>query len=62
MSGRVTAIAVPSHQPQTIYAGTASGGVWKSDNGGIAWKPIFEEQSVQSIGSVAVNPLNNDEV
>lgn len=62
MSGRVTAIAVPSHQPQTIYAGTASGGVWKSDNGGIAWKPIFDEQSVQSIGSVAVNPLNNDEV
>jgi len=62
MSGRVTSIAVPSQQPQTLYVGTASGGVWKSDNGGIAWKPIFDEQPIQNIGAVAVNPLNNDEI
>lgn len=41
-----------------IYAGTASGGVWKSVNGGIAWSPIFDEMDVQSIGAVAVDPQN----
>ncbi len=64
MSGRVTALAMPrkgaleSVNRNVIYAGTASGGVWKSVNGGIAWSPIFDEMDVQSIGSVAVDPQN----
>jgi photosystem II stability/assembly factor-like uncharacterized protein len=64
MSGRVTAIAVPRKSPyqqlnrNTIYAGTASGGIWKSTNGGISWNPIFDEMDVQSIGALAVDPNN----
>jgi hypothetical protein len=66
MSGRITALAVPTVEPsnktygQTIYAGAASGGVWKSTNGGLNWAPIFDEQDVQSIGALAVDPNNPD--
>jgi len=43
MSGRVTAIDVNLSDPSMIYVGTASGGVWLSDNGGIDWRPILEQ-------------------
>ena len=39
MSGRVTAIDVVHDNPQVMYAGTASGGLWMSDSGGIDWEP-----------------------
>jgi photosystem II stability/assembly factor-like uncharacterized protein len=42
--------------PLTCYAATASGGVWKSSDGGIQWKPLFDQQPVSSIGSIAVAP------
>ncbi len=58
MSGRITAIAVHPNHPNTIYAGAAAGGVWKSDNGGVKWTPIFDKQNIQSIGSLAINPQN----
>ena len=58
MSGRITSIAVVNKQPNTIYAGAASGGVWKSDNGGTAWKPIFDKAGVGSIGALAVQQSN----
>jgi photosystem II stability/assembly factor-like uncharacterized protein len=58
MSGRVTAIAVVHAQPQVIYAGTASGGLWKSTSRGLKWAPIFDKQPVQSIGAVAVDQRN----
>jgi photosystem II stability/assembly factor-like uncharacterized protein len=60
MSGRITAIDVDLSDPDIIYAGAASGGVWKSMNGGITWAPIFDEQPVQAIGAVAVNQQNPD--
>ena len=44
MSGRITAIDVVTKNTKIIYVGAASGGVWKSENGGTAWKPIFDEQ------------------
>jgi hypothetical protein len=59
-SGRVTSVDVPDHDPNTIYVGTASGGLWKSENGGMTWDPIFDKQPVQGIGSVAVDPSNPD--
>lgn len=60
MSGRITAIDVDLSDPDIIYAGAASGGVWKSMNGGITWSPVFDEQPVQAIGAVAVNQQNPD--
>lgn len=60
MSGRVTSIDVVLDQPEIIYAGTASGGVWRSKSGGIKWEPIFDDQPVQSIGAVAIQQSNPD--
>lgn len=60
MSGRVTTIDVVQSQPDVIYIGTASGGVWKSESGGIAWKPIFDDQPVQAIGALAIQQSNPD--
>ncbi|WP_299526449.1 sialidase family protein [uncultured Lutibacter sp.] len=60
MSGRVTAIDVVTNEPDIIYIGTASGGLWKSESGGIDWKPIFDDQAVASIGSVAIQQSNPD--
>jgi hypothetical protein len=62
MSGRVTAIDVVVDEPDIIYAGTASGGLWKSESGGIEWEPIFEKEAVASIGAVAVQQSNPDVV
>jgi photosystem II stability/assembly factor-like uncharacterized protein len=58
MSGRVTTIDVVLSEPDIIYAGTASGGVWKSTSGGIDWKPIFDEEATQSVGALAINQYN----
>ena len=61
MSGRVTAIDVDLKN-DIIYAGSASGGLWKSQSSGIAWTPIFDKESTQSIGAVAVNQNNTAEI
>ena len=58
MSGRITSLAVVNKQPHIIYAGAASGGIWKSDNGGVAWEPVFDRADVNSIGALAVQQSN----
>jgi len=59
MSGRIAAIdAVWEKDRLTVYIGSASGGVWKSVNGGTTYKPVFDKQSVQSIGAITVDPKN----
>ena len=59
MSGRVAALAaVHEGQRLTIYVGAASGGVWKSVNGGTTYKPVFDKQDVQSIGAITIDPTN----
>ena len=58
MSGRVTAIDVVHDNPQVMYAGTASGGLWMSDSGGIDWEPVFDDQPTASIGAVAIQQSN----
>lgn len=60
MSGRVTAIDAVHADPDVIYIGTASGGVWKSTSGGIDWTPIFDEEPAHSIGAVAIYQPNPD--
>lgn len=62
MSGRITAITCDPRDPRIIYAGAASGGVWRSKSGGTAWAPIFDEAPTQSVGALAINPLNPDEI
>jgi photosystem II stability/assembly factor-like uncharacterized protein len=59
MSGRIAALAAVHEGPRlTLYVGSASGGVWKSVNGGTTFKPVFDKQPVQSIGAVAIDPRN----
>src|SRR5438067_5599552 len=59
MSGRVAAVsAVDDNGRITVMIGSASGGVWKSVDGGTTFKPVFDSQSVQSIGAVAIDPTN----
>ena len=60
MSGRITAIDVVLSDTDIMYAGTASGGLWKSLSAGITWEPIFDNQITASIGAVAVQQSNPD--
>lgn len=55
-SGRFVDFAVPSGQPNTFYAATASGGLWKTVNNGQTFEPIFDNEKVFSIGDIAVAP------
>ncbi len=56
VSGRMTSIAVDGN---TVYAGAADGGVWKTINGGTTWTPLFDQQGVLAVGAVAVNPADH---
>ena len=59
MSGRIAALdAVQEGKRLTVYVGSASGGVWKSVNGGTTFKPVFDKQPVQSIGALTIDPRN----
>jgi photosystem II stability/assembly factor-like uncharacterized protein len=62
MSGRIASIESSAANPGIVYVGTATGGVWKSVNGGLTWQPIFDDQPVASIGAVALDPSNPDAV
>src|SRR5262249_5447597 len=60
MGGRIAAIdAIDENGKITVFVGSASGGVWKSINGGTTFKPVFDRQNVQSIGAVTVDPSNH---
>lgn len=58
MSGRVTAIDAVHSDPDIMYVGTASGGLWKSTSGGIKWEPVFDKELTASIGAVAIQQSN----
>jgi len=60
MSGRVTAIDVNLRNPNIMFVGTASGGLWRSTDKGISWKPVFDKQKTLAIGSIAIDQHNPD--
>ena len=61
MSGRINDMEVHPTNNQIIYAGTAGGGVWKSNDAGTTFNPIFDDHS-QSIGAVAIDPNDPDNI
>jgi len=58
--GRTRAVAGIAGQPNVFYVGAVDGGVWKSDDYGRTWHPIFDDQPTQSIGAIGVSPSNPD--
>ncbi len=59
-SGRCPDVAGIRGNPNIFYAGFATGGLWKTENGGTTWQPIFDKQATQSIGSIAITPSNSN--
>ncbi|MEP7071086.1 MAG: sialidase, partial [Verrucomicrobiota bacterium] len=64
MSGRISAIAANKEDSGKVrmFVGAASGGVWKSDDSGTRFRPVFDDQAVQSIGAIALDPKNQKNV
>ena len=60
MSGRVASVDVVTSRPNRIYVGAATGGVWRSVDGGISWEPVFDDQPLLGVGAVAVSPVTPD--
>src|SRR5262245_49488111 len=56
MSGRVTGFAVHPENRSRYFVAVASGGVWKTDNAGVSWKPVFDNEGSYSIGCVVMDP------
>ncbi|MEE8278977.1 MAG: glycosyl hydrolase [Thermoanaerobaculia bacterium] len=61
-SGRIADIAIHPENPSTWYVAVGSGGVWKTENVGTTWEPIFDDQASYSIGCVAIDPINPEVV
>ncbi len=55
VGNRVTSVAGVPGDPLTYYAGAASGGLWKTEDGGVNWRPVFDDQPVHAIGEVEVS-------
>jgi photosystem II stability/assembly factor-like uncharacterized protein len=62
MSGRIACVDVMVDNPRIIYVGSATGGIWKSTNSGVTWKPIFDDQTTSSIGDLTIDPDNSEVV
>jgi photosystem II stability/assembly factor-like uncharacterized protein len=58
IAGRITALAVRTHDPDCFYAGTAAGGLWVTQNRGASWNPLFNQESSIAIGDVAISQQN----
>lgn len=62
MGGRIADIAVHPERRASWYVAVGSGGLWKTENAGTTWKPVFDEQPSYSIGTVALDPANPEVV
>lgn len=62
MSGRVADVVAAPSDPTIVYVGAATGGVWKSVNGGLNFEPVFDDEPVAAIGAIAIHPTDPDVV
>jgi photosystem II stability/assembly factor-like uncharacterized protein len=62
MGGRIADVEGVPGDANVVYVASASGGLWKTTNGGVTWKPIFERQGTLSIGDIALAPSNPEVV
>jgi photosystem II stability/assembly factor-like uncharacterized protein len=60
VGNRVSAVVGIPGDPHIYFAGAASGGIWKTEDGGIRWRPVFDDHGVQSIGALAVASSDNN--
>ena len=60
MSGRISIVEAVVSDLNIIFAGSATGGVWRSRDGGMIWQPVFDDMDVASIGALAINQQNPD--
>lgn len=60
MGGRIADIEIHPQKPSTWILAVGSGGVWKTENAGTTWQPVFDNQQVYSIGDIAIDPNNPD--
>ena len=56
VGNRIISVTGVAGDPMTYYVGAASGGIWKTIDGGLNWKPVFDKQRVHSIGALALSP------
>src|SRR5713101_6887222 len=56
MGGRIDDFAVVENNPNIVFVGVASGGVWKTTNNGTTWQPVFDKEAVSTIGDIAIAP------
>ncbi len=59
-SGRVSAIAVDPKDSRVVYIGGAQGGIWKTTDGGMSWKPMTDNQPSLAVGAIAIDPVNTN--
>jgi len=62
MGGRIDDFAVVESNPNIVFVGAASGGVWKTTNNGTTWTPVFDKESVSTIGDIAIAPSDSSVV
>src|SRR5947208_10591010 len=58
IAGRVTSLVVHQDYPERIYAGSAGGGVWRTDDAGLNWRYSWDQTFSQNIGALAINPMD----
>ncbi len=58
MSGRIADVAIDPTERNTWYVAVGSGGVWKTENAGTTWTPVFDDQGSYSVGCVTIDPTN----
>jgi hypothetical protein len=60
VGGRITDIEIPIDEANVYYAGTASGGIFKTIDGGVSWSPIFDDAQSMAIGDIEISKSNTD--